>query len=492
MILPIFQNRDFTRRAQPSIQWQVQRLEWNARGGPESAVLKADDVRDAGVLLAQGAVDLLRCPLEVLDNYGMPAWWGMVQRIELALAGMSAAWDLDALANRVAVLYTASSASTPWSSRWQLTPWADDAASQSRFGVRERILRLPQADTASAMAARDRLLAQAAWPAPSLAVLVDGGSPHLLLTAKGWQHSFDWITAPQNDGQLEYTPAGGVHQALGASSSVTALGQSLTLTQAGAYGRIWLRVGRQGAPGDALRVALHADQGGSPAATAISSVLTPASSLHASPQWELFNFPAAVRFNAGESLWVVITRSASPSSVNYYEVDLDEGAYYPGGLCKVHNGSSWGPRTPAADLCLRLEASETRAEELARVLQCAPGKGGQFLSAVQVDGLAGAQLTPVPRSDFVSCGDVFSEILQTETDRAAFISPERVLTFRPRPAQPTCRLDEHGRLTQLSGAPLPLHQACTPQLALFAPGVLDAPLHVQKCIYTPTGSLRIG
>lgn len=126
------------------------------------------------------------------------------------------------------------------------------------------------------------------------------------------------------------------------------------------------------------------------------------------------------------------------------------------------------------------------------MLQCAPGKGGQFLAAVQADGLSGTPLTPIPRSDFVSCGQVFSKVLQAQADQTAFISPERVLTFRARPVQPTCRLDENGCLTQLNGAPLPLHQACSAQLAMFAPGVLDAPTHVQKCTYTPAGGLRIG
>lgn len=486
----LFYHRDFSPRVQPGYDFKVQHLTWSDAGGPETALLEAPGWDDPAEALARGLPDLLRCPLTVLDEAGMPAWWGWVQRVELRWAGVSAAWDLSGMVNRAAAVYAAPAAPGPWTTALQVTPWVDDAASQARFGVKESLLRVDSTSLAAASAARDRLLAESAWPAARIIPGQSATAPRLRLTALGWQHTFDWALAPRTDGLVEYAPAGGVLQALGASSAVTALAQSISFTQAGLYPRIWLRAGRKGAPADSLRVAIHADSGGTPAASPLTSLLVSGSTLNPSPGWELFTLPAAIGFNPGETGWIVLSRSGSPSAANYYELALDEGAYYPGGEVKIHDGSAWAARSPQADLCFRLEAVENAGDSLARVLNPAAGGGGQFLTGVQAYASPGV-LLPVPRGDFATCGDLFRSALAGAEPTVALVTPERVLRVEPRPSDPDRLLDAHGRLLNLNGQPLPLHQACAGHWAVFAPGVLDAPVYIRRTVWTEKAGLRI-
>lgn len=474
-------HRDFSTRVQPGLGWQVQRLEWSDAGGPETALLSAE-LADPALALARGLPDLLRCPLSVLDESGMPAWWGYVERIELAWTGVSAVWDLANMFNRTAALYAGPPAPGPWTKAVQITPWRDDPASQARYGIKEGLARVETASLAAAIAARDRLLDESAWPAVRINP-ARAAAPRVLLTARGWQHTFDWALAPRTHGLAEYTPAGGLPQALGASAAVTALAQSVSFTQTGMYPRIWLRAGRKGAPTDSLRVAMHADAGGSPAASPLTSLLVSGSTLGAAPGWELFTLPAAIGFNPGETGWVVLSRSGSPSAANYYEVELDEGAYYPGGQVKVHDGSAWAARSPAADLCFRLEAVENAGDSLARIFNPAAGAGGQFLTGVQATASPGV-LIPVPRGDFVTCGDLFRAALNGAEPTVALVTPERVLQVGPRPSDPDRLLDGNGRLLNINGQPLPLHMACAGHWAAFAPGTLDAPVYIRRVGWT--------
>lgn len=105
----LFDQRDFSPRSQPDIAWQVEELTWHAVGGPDTARLRADfsaqPLADPAHWFGRGLLDLLRCPLQVLDETGMPAWWGYVSRLEIIWQGVSVAWDLDQLANRVGVAY---------------------------------------------------------------------------------------------------------------------------------------------------------------------------------------------------------------------------------------------------------------------------------------------------------------------------------------------------------------------------------------------------
>ncbi len=481
-------HRDFSSRVQPGFDWQVQRLEWSDAGGPETAVLSAE-CPDPVEALARGLPDLLRCPLTVQDESGMPAWWGYIERIELGWPGVSAVWELSGMVNRAAALYAVPSAPGPWTTAVQITPWRDDPASQARFGVKESLLRVDSTSLAATSAARNRLLDESAWPAVRI-LTARASAPRVRLTACGWQHTFDWSLAPRSDGLVEYTPAGGVPQALGASVAVTALAQSVSFTQTGLYPRLWLRAGRKGAPADSLRVAIHADAGGSPAASPLTSLLISGSSLGAAPAWELFTLPAAIGFNPGEVGWVVLSRSGSPSAANYYEVELDEGAFYPGGQLKVHDGSAWAARSPGADIGFRLEAVENAGDGLARILNPTAGGGGQFLTGVQATASPGV-LIPVPRGDFVTCGDLFRAALTGAEPTVALVTPERVLRVGPRPADPDRLLDAHGRLLNLNGSPLPLHQACAGHWALFAPGTLDAPVYIQRVVWREERGLGI-
>ena len=144
----------------PGARLDVERLRWQAQGGPLDGVIALRGAGQAPEWLAQ----LLRCPVRVADTGGGPCWWGFVEAVEVPVPAGRAVIDLAEMTNRVAVRYRDESP-RPGVSGWQWqTAWAEEAASVARYGRKERVLSLAEGRPEEAEVLRDATLARAGWP----------------------------------------------------------------------------------------------------------------------------------------------------------------------------------------------------------------------------------------------------------------------------------------------------------------------------------------
>lgn len=178
------------------------------RGGPDMAEI---EVRGPALALEE-ALDWLRRPVFVRNAKGMNVWWGFVNEVRLSTGASVYTRTLDALANRVAVAYAAPSADG--GSERQTTPWAEDAPSILRYGVKELLDSFGTAYEVQALGRRAALLEQMASPAttPSLS---GSGESTALLVCTGWLESLAWLTYSRIEGRIEFDGATGTVHPIG-------------------------------------------------------------------------------------------------------------------------------------------------------------------------------------------------------------------------------------------------------------------------------------
>jgi hypothetical protein len=168
-----------------------------AAGGPKAAEIRASGDRSA---LKDILLNWLDYRVLVTSPSGGPCWWGYVHEIALTLDGLEITASLEGLRNRVAVTYTALEGGAE---KALTTAWAEDAASQSQYGVCEFVDTLGQATTAMATAYRDRLLSEGAWPQLGRA-LAAGGEMGAVLRCRGYLTRAARRYYQRTDGRLEH------------------------------------------------------------------------------------------------------------------------------------------------------------------------------------------------------------------------------------------------------------------------------------------------
>jgi len=467
---------DFTPRLSPPLDLTPRSCTWSALGGPESAVLEGE-YTPAGLGELAG---LLRCPLELVDGGGEAVWWGFVSAVEVRRGRLRLRADLSELANRVSAVYLSRSNGLAGGGVSCVTGWAEDAASQARFGVKELRLEIGPATLAQAEAVRGAELARRCKirAIPRLAASqFDLEAGIVRVEACGWYETLDWRLAVQPPG-LEQHPAAamGKHQALGDAAGSQRLAQSLTVTSSGWRGEeLSLSIRRVGAPTDTFQVALHADSSGAPGAVLASAAVSGAT-LPISECWERFVFdPPAGPFSAGQKLWIVLSRSGSVSAAQHYRVLVDENLGYTGGVLHFWNGSAWTARSPEADLCFRLAGGTETSRQLATL-----AGGGEFFSAVRVSP-SSALFTNPWRGGDTSLLDEINLLLKAGCAVGPYqarVSKERVLSITPHPSadNPAFILASSGELRARCGRPAePRDQPVGQWAALEADALLSEP-----------------
>lgn len=183
---------------QSDIAFQPLRWKASASGGPVESEIQVTGTR-AGLKALR---DWLRYPVAIYNPNGSIVWWGFVYEVALQLDGWSVTATLDRLRNRVAVTYSSLEGAIESA---LTTAWADDAASQGEYGIREHYESLGQATTAMATAYRDRLLAERARPVYGKSVAA-GDESGAVLRCRGWYSALAWRYYQRTDGRLEHMP----------------------------------------------------------------------------------------------------------------------------------------------------------------------------------------------------------------------------------------------------------------------------------------------
>lgn len=195
-----FKARDFTDTfVPPPVRFETDSFGWMELGGPDKAFVRATgELNDLWQL-----ADMLRLPVEIYDEFGLPVWWGYVHAVTVHTGRYDFGLSLDNMANRVALAYTLLTAGTSGAGERATTAWAADSASAAEYGTKERTETLNEAALAAvAEAARDRMLATWKYPQPTMHPSTgsgptgSGGAAASDISAemdlRGWWWTLDW------------------------------------------------------------------------------------------------------------------------------------------------------------------------------------------------------------------------------------------------------------------------------------------------------------
>jgi hypothetical protein len=394
-LIPWFDNRDFSSQVgQPGgITWHVLNHRWMAVGGPDRAEIAAAGGEAAVWML----VDVLRRPVKILTGWGEPVWWGYAHQVEITAGDVTYVISLEGMANRVRAWYRPMLPNADYPLPAVATSWADDAASQAVYGVKELQEVLRENTASGAAALRDTLLALTRYPVRSLETGTLPAAPGDLavstpqgcfakVTALGWWHTTGWQHYEQpgglvqlaNPGGTSLTPLGNATNQQLISSFTTPSGTIAWTTR-----RVYLRVSKYGAPADNLTLDLL-DSG-----LALLGTGSIAAGTIGKAGWYEFALGAPVVMNANTLYYLRISRSGAQDAANYYRVEMD--TTYQGSAAQYWNGSAWVSFAPPVSLLFKVTGEEDTAVQIGRML--ASGAGGQFLPNQDLPAASGNAVT---------------------------------------------------------------------------------------------------
>jgi len=123
---------------------------------------------------------------------GVKTWSGLVYEMELSYSGITRRRSLDLMANYISVYYV-----DPARVEHQ-TAWASQAQSIARYGRKEEIDWLDDMTAPAAVAQRDRMLAEMAWPWARPLSISTPGEVTLTVVVCGYAFTSNWRYATQN------------------------------------------------------------------------------------------------------------------------------------------------------------------------------------------------------------------------------------------------------------------------------------------------------
>lgn len=190
----IIKTRDFYDQVVlTTLDFMPAELSWAALGGPKRATINVES-SEAPELWR--LLELLRCPVTVLDDHGAPCWWGYVHEAEIVYNNISVGVTLDALYNRVAVAYSRIVDPDEPSGERATTDWAQDDESADEYGMRELLYSAGSTSDAHALAAQAMLLASYKKPTPSVTQIRGissvSGISRSVLYCRGWYDTMGW------------------------------------------------------------------------------------------------------------------------------------------------------------------------------------------------------------------------------------------------------------------------------------------------------------
>jgi hypothetical protein len=197
----VIRNRDFTSRmGRNDLKYQVNSYGFGVVGGPKEASLTLE----GGELALWEAINLLRCPVEIVDGQtGVTVWWGYVDEARVRQGALEVMVSMASVVNRCEVVYSYVAAGSQTVGERRTTDQANDLDSQAELGIKEWLASGTGMSTAVAEAKRDAIIAGQRWPQggattqfgnPRGRVRYSGAKRSLSATllCKGWWATLDW------------------------------------------------------------------------------------------------------------------------------------------------------------------------------------------------------------------------------------------------------------------------------------------------------------
>lgn len=137
----------------------------------------------------------------------------------------------------------------------------------------------------------------------------------------------------------------------GRLSSTTALGQSfVTSAQGGHIASVRLHMSRASVPTDNLRVHIHTEDAGRPSSTILgtSRNIDP-TVISTAMGWVEFLFDSPILVSGNTKYWIVVERTGSLHTTQYYSLQYSSSNEYPSGGMSTFNGTSWSSEDASND-----------------------------------------------------------------------------------------------------------------------------------------------
>lgn len=398
-IQPEFKTRDFAAvLAFPNVEMAVERYGFAAIGGPDQATLTAKGQVDALWEL----VNWLRAPVELIDAEGTARWWGYVHEVVVQVGAIQIGVSLDTLFNRVNVVYSYVAPGSATVGTRANTGWAQDDDSVSEYGTRELLHSLSGDTPASALQARDTVLATMRLPRPVLTPSYGQGEQRATLTLRGWKHTLDWTyfsRAALVEGNTDKTVA---EQEFGATLNYPEYAQSFQMAASWRVYNIELNLRVEGSPADSVQIELCSDNSGAPG-TVIETVTVAAANIGDTFSYISFVLAAPRLLSASTTYWLVISRTGALDMTNYYVFGVDESLGYASGVLRNHYYmTSWIARVPDADALFRVNGVEETTAQITQI----ESDEGQFLAGTIIEDTSGVYTSPYRDGDSTALAEV--------------------------------------------------------------------------------------
>lgn len=173
------------------------------RGGYDRATI---EVSGPASSVAE-ALSWLRYGVEIVNPYGSTVWAGYVHGVDVVFGGIRYSMTLDRMANKVSVLYSYTDVSG--ANIAGQTDAATNDESIARYGTKELVAPLSDAEPTAAEAHRDALLDVLSKPLASGDPTTDG--PSAKLYCRGWWHTLGWTKYTNQVGREEHVAQDIVH-----------------------------------------------------------------------------------------------------------------------------------------------------------------------------------------------------------------------------------------------------------------------------------------
>lgn len=342
-----YSNRDFTKRAQPMLNQSVRAMRWSDLGWCDQAeITSVGNYRDVGDLL-----ELLRCPVEIMDNHGNVVWWGYANSLSYSRGSMRITYSLDTMFNTIKVAYSWVEPGTNVVGTRKTTAATTDTDSVGFYGTKELLKSTGGMTDAAALTYRNNLLAQLKYPVGIAsgdgASLPAGGTNNtaadITIGCKGWIYTLGWRLATVGPmSRVRYVGTSATTVNFGNDAARAYGRQSITITESTNIIGLWLGLGKVVAPVDNLIIGIYlADANGDPSGSALATCTIAGASLTTTLTLTFCDLTADVPIAAGTVIAIKYSRSGAVDATNYYKCSGYAATGYAGGDWKIFDGASY-------------------------------------------------------------------------------------------------------------------------------------------------------
>jgi len=361
----------------PRLSYAVQDMTAHMIGGPRQMMLEVSGSEDA----LWETANLLRAPTTVRDGRQEPVWWGYASEVSIPSGEFMVGIRLDEMANRVAVAYTHAMDGGTFSLR-ETTPFAENPASIAEYGIKELLHGAAAESPGSALNLRDSLLEAVGLPVP-LTNRKSGAGGFGRIYCRGWWDTLSWRYYSQTSGREAHE--GGATTAVpigGEDEREVAQSFSLTANHEWVVQRVQLRCQKIGAPTDALRLSICANNSGQPG-TVLETADVDAANIANNMAVTTFEFDLTTLLQYGTTYWLVLARTGISDNEDYYRVSVDATGSYPNGALYYNDliNNNWYAVDPAEDLIFDIAGAWETNQQIEAMIADYPNTG--FITGIK-------------------------------------------------------------------------------------------------------------